>query len=450
MGLGHAPRLSVFLPFKYDLGGAVTDTEQLITVLRRLHGEPTVDAALLRSWNLSYLAGHAPVLWCPLPGGAVVLGGVAWDYSRRLRVYPWLGVVSVDYTLTTAEPQDEQALALSGFYDDLVAWKNQDYLPYLHASGALSPSLRLQIPGSSDPATGSDLHGSLIRDLQRATAKLIEPRPFRYAFHDFRMCFTAQAQTLDDETVHQLLWLSAASSGGAPEEAVEFRTFSGLSIASSGWSTIIRTDAETAAGQIDLVLTLLNLIHAQWFICQLWINAHNLRGPARSSQWQLADAHVLTANQLALAHDLSEVENLSVMLKDPGLLRVATFLEARMEVQKHRATAMSRLRALENHSRQLADFKSESELRRFQALFAISAAAGVASLVPALAQVGFSYIHTITTIAPLLGLWGLFAIDLAVTRRWFTSRRKRRRDREAERFVVEVGPPVGAPEEQHG
>ena len=138
-------------------------------------------------------------------------------------------------------------------------------------------------------------------------------------------------------------------------------------------------------------------------------------------------------------------------LKDPGLLRVANFLEACMEVRKHRATAMSRLRALENHSRQLADYKSEVELRRFQALFAISAAAGVASLVPALAQVGFSYIHMVTTIIPLLGLWGLFAIDFAVVKRWWKARRAPRpSDEEPEFVTVDAGRPVEIPGEQGG
>ncbi|MFJ1611040.1 hypothetical protein ACIOHS_48365 [Streptomyces sp. NPDC088253] len=113
------------------------------------------------------------------------------------------------------------------------------------------------------------------------------------------------------------------------------------------------------------------------------------------------------------------------MLKDPALLRVAEYLEASLKVRRHKQTAISRLHALENHSRQLADYNSETELRRFQALFAISAAAGTAGLVPALAQVGFSLVHVATTVTLLLGFWALFAVDFAAVRRRFGTRRRR-------------------------
>jgi len=445
MWTDQACGISVFLTFKYDLGGSIADTGRLSAVLRGLIGEPQVDAVLLRSWNLSYLAGHAPVLWCELPEGETWLSGVRWTYIRHLRVYPWLGVASVDYLLSCTQRQPD----LSSFYDDLVAWKNQDYLPYLHACEALNDYLRYQLPHSRDQAD-VDLHGTLIRGLQRAVAPLVEPRPFRYAFHDFRLCFIGTESELPDDRIRPLLWLSTQVMGLDVGGAVELERFGDLEIASSGWSTIIRVRSGVPEAQIDVILTLLNLIHAQWFVCQLWINAHNLRGRARNSEWELANAHILSANQLALAQDLSEVENLNVMLKDPGLLRVANFLEGRMEVRKHRASAMSRLRALENHSRQLADYKSDVELRRFQALFAISAAAGVASLVPALAQVGFSEVHSITTLVPLLGLWGLFAIDFTmVRRRWRARREHIRADREPGP-AGDQGALFGAAEERSG
>lgn len=441
----QAHGISVFLTFKYDLGGSIADTDGLSAVLRGLIGEPQVDAVLLRSWNLSYLAGHAPVQWCELPEGETRLSGVRWTYVRRLRVYPWLGVASVDYVLSCTQRQPD----LSGFYDDLVTWKNQDYLPYLQASEALNDSLRYQLPHSHEQV-GTDLHGTVIRGLQRAVAPLVGPRPFLYAFHDFRLCFIGTESELPEDLIRRLLWLSTRVLGLDAKGAVDLQRFGELEIASSGWSTVIRSRSGVSEGQIDVIITLLNLIHAQWFVCQLWINAHNLRGQARNSEWQLANAHVLSANQLALAQDLSEVENLNVMLKDPGLLRVANFLEEHMEVRKHRETAMSRLRALENHSRQLADYKSDVELRRFQALFAISAAAGVASLVPALAQVGFSKIHSITTMLPLFGLWGLFAIDFTVVRRRWRARRERIRAGRQPRSAGDQSARLGAAEEHSG
>jgi hypothetical protein len=61
MSCTDASVVSVYVPFKYDLGGNIPDTDRLRATLHRLHGEPQVDAAVLRSWNLSYLAGLATV-----------------------------------------------------------------------------------------------------------------------------------------------------------------------------------------------------------------------------------------------------------------------------------------------------------------------------------------------------------------------------------------------------
>ncbi|MER5641069.1 hypothetical protein ABT095_29470 [Kitasatospora sp. NPDC002227] len=407
------------MPFKYDLGGTVVDTAGLTRVLERRYGEVCVDTVMLRSWNLSYLAGHAPVVSCALPGGEAELGGCVWVFDCRLRVFPWLGVLSVDFTFTPGPGQE--APDPERFYDDLVVWKNQDYVPYLRRCDALSDSLDLRIPPEQRALT-EDRHGAAVRDLRAAVAGFVEPRPFCYAFHDFRLCFLGTPEELPDAVAGRLLWFAGPSptTGGG----IEPLGLGGLEVASSGWSTVIRGARESIGTEADSVTMLLNLIHAQWYVCQLWINAHNLRGQGGGSGWQLADPHVLSANRTALAHDLSEVDNLNVMLKDPGLLRVAEYLETSLKVHRHREAAMARLHALEDHSRQLADHRAEIELRRFQALFAISAAAGVASLVPALAQVGFTALHVVTTVTLLLGFLALFAVDFTVVRRWWTRRRR--------------------------
>ena len=60
MGSTDVSIVSVYVLFKYDLGGNISDTTRLRATLHRLHGEPHVDAAVLRSWILSYLAGQTP------------------------------------------------------------------------------------------------------------------------------------------------------------------------------------------------------------------------------------------------------------------------------------------------------------------------------------------------------------------------------------------------------
>ncbi|MEU7058159.1 hypothetical protein [Streptomyces sp. NPDC046197] len=411
--------LRVFVPFKYDLGGTVVDTRCLAEVLEAQHGEVVVDTTLLRSWNLSYLAGHAPVLSCTLPGGEAVLAGAKWSFDCRMRVYPWLGVVSVDFTFAL----NEGTADIERFYDDLVEWKNRDYLPYLHQCDAFSDHLHLHIPPGLRSGA-SDVYGSAVRALRHAASGIIEPRPFCYAFHDFRLCFIGGLGDLPDERARGLLWLSGSGSVTLGDGLADSLDFRGLEVASSGWSTVIRAEPETIASEADTVTTLLNLVHAQWYVCQLWINAHDLRGQQGSAGQRLADAHILSANQTALVQDLSEIDNLDVMLKDPALLRVAEYLETNLKVRRHKETAMSRLHALENHSRQLADYNNEAELRRFQALFAISAAAGTASLVPALAQVGFTPVYVVATVIPLLCLWAMFAVDFTAVRRWLRTRHR--------------------------
>ncbi|MFJ8755137.1 hypothetical protein ACIREO_38410 [Streptomyces sp. NPDC102441] len=408
------------MPIKYDLGGTIADTRRLMEVVQARHGTVDVDMTMLRSWNLSYLAGHAPVLSCALPGGDAVLAGAKWSFGCRMRMYPWLGVVSVDYTFTLTEGVAE----IERFYDDLVEWKNRDYLSYLERCRALSENLDLRIP-SNVRSSALESHGSAVRALRVAVAGIIEPRPFCYAFHDFRLCFIGDLDNLPDERVRQLLWLSERVDALPEDGLAEPLGFRGLEVASSGWSTVIRGEPGAIAAEAETVTTLLNLVHAQWFVCQLWINAHDLRGPQGSTGGRLAGAHVLAANQTALVQDLSEIDNLDVMLKDPVLLRVAEYLEKNLKVRRHKETAMSRLHALENHSRQLADYNNETELRRVQVLFAISAAAGIASLVPSLTDVGFTLLHVVATVIPLLGFWALFAVDFTGVRRRFRTRRRR-------------------------
>ena len=403
--------ISLFVPFKYDLGGQIRDVERLEGILTRLHGPSTPDPALLRSWNLSYLAGHAPIIRHTLPEGRVGLGGVAWRYTRQLQLFPWLGIASINYRLSS----DEAVADLLRVYDDIIDWKNRDYIPYLDRMGALGVSLSNQV--AIEPGTELDLHAGIIIRLREAVARFVEPRPFLYAFHDYRICWIGDRQDLADSTARRLLWLSSTGDTTDDAESTFFRAGT-VEVASSGWSTVIR--GLTRASDIDTasVLGLLNLIHTHWYVCQMWINAHEVTTAQLRAGWRHADAHVLSASQLALAAAyLAETRNLNVMLKDPEMLRVAEDLEAHFEVSKHHDTAQARLRALESHTRQLGDYRSEVELRRFQGLFAISAAASVAALVPALAQIGFSTTHVITTVVPLAGIWALFAVDYSPLRR---------------------------------
>lgn len=129
--------VKIHVPFKYDLGGRVRDASGIRSVLMNLYGNVEVDQATVHSWNLSYLACHPVVLRSRLPGGTAKIAGSEWYYERSLRLFPWLGALSVDYEF---KPKQAHTNILT-FYDGLVEWKNVDYLPYLKKCGAMTQEL---------------------------------------------------------------------------------------------------------------------------------------------------------------------------------------------------------------------------------------------------------------------------------------------------------------------
>jgi hypothetical protein len=164
----------------YDLGGRVKNIDGLRHVLVELYGSVEVDQAATRSWNLSYLAGHTPVVRCRLTGGTAQFADSEWRYERILKIFPWLGVLSIDYIF---ESQGVET-GISTFYDSLVEWKNADYLPYLQECGAFSDELAAHTAFAS-PVLTQDLHAGLVRQLRLRVQPYINPRPAVYVFMIF-------------------------------------------------------------------------------------------------------------------------------------------------------------------------------------------------------------------------------------------------------------------------
>ncbi|MGH3776842.1 MAG: hypothetical protein ACRDRR_14140 [Pseudonocardiaceae bacterium] len=416
--------IRVHVPFKYDLGGRVKDVDGIRDALTDLRGigAVEVDQATTRSWNLSYLACHSAVLRCSLPGGTTQIAGSGWRYERNLRIFPWLGVVSVDYEF---EPEQVDTNILN-FYDGLVEWKNTDYLPYLRECGVMTDGLAAHTAhASKSPA--QDLHASLVLQLRARARSYISPRPAIYAFHDFRVCFIDNESILDQSVVKRLLWLAEPGAPDGVFEHVDALRFGSVEISSTGWSTVLRASAGAASPEVAKSVSLLNLAHAQWFICQLWINIYDRDFTETENQSVTVGVHELSACQLSLGRDLSEVGNFDVMLKDPNLLRVARSLERSFGVLDHRKAAEHELRILEDHSRNLTEFAREQTARRLAMLFSLSAAGAVAALVPALVQINFPPFFTLITVLLLIVLWLGFALNFAVLLRWRPMSRKRRK-----------------------
>lgn len=428
------------VPFAYDLGGRVVDADAAAAALGDLDdvvGPITVDSGAVRSWNLSYLASHAPVLRCELTPGIAEIGSQPWGYTRVLRVYPWLGVAMIEYTF--APPAAD--LPISTFYDGLVAWKNTDYLPHLHEQGALTGHLGLHTSWSPSPGD-QDLHRSLVRRLREGldARAALEPRLRRYAFHDFRPCFVVDASTTDDAEVDALLLLTDRLHATAQRYDAEQATFRGVHLATTGWSTVIRHAGDDAP--VRAVLDMLCLVHAQWFLCQAWISTYDADTVLDAAPDGPGQAEEFARTQLYLARDLVEVDNLDLMLKDPALIRVARTLGVAFGLLEHRAAAERRLKVLDDYSRQIAEVTQARDAQRLQILFSLSAAGTIAGLIPAIASMQSSFMLTLATVVVGVVLWLGFAVNFAVLvrRRNAAVRASRVRRHRRRRSVWRAGP----------
>ena len=416
-------RTRVHVPFMYDLGGRVRNIDGLRRTLAELYGSVEVDQSATRRWNLSYLAGHTPVIRCRLTGGSAQFANSEWRYERILKIFPWRGVLSIAYLFESQGTETN----ISTFYDRLVEWKNADYLPYLQECGAFTDELAAHT-AFTFPILTQGLHASLVRQLRLRVQPYINPRPAMYAFHDFRVCFIDHGSMLDARLVQCLLWLTVPEAANGTFEHVEGVQHGSVEIVSTGWSTVLRTDMRTAGAEVTEIMSLLSLVHAQWYICQLWINVYDQDFKALDSTDPAVRVHELSACQLSLERDLVEVGNLDVMLKDPRLLRVARSFERSFSVLEHRRAAEQRLHLLEDHTRDLTEFARERATRRLEILFSLSAAGTIAALIPALAQINFPLSFTIITVLLLILLWLGFTINIAILVRWLpASRRTRRR-----------------------
>lgn len=416
---------AIYVPFRYDLGGRVVAYDRLLDALREQFTDVGIDAAATRSFNLSYLAHHTPVLKADVSDIEVILDGCSYEVDRRVTIHPWLGAASVDcYFLPKAPLSPEHVLR---FYDELVNWKNEDYLPYLDRAGQMTAALRERSGYGANPGWAGPI-AEQVDALRQLTRDLIEPRPARYEFHDFRVVVMSSGALPSADEIEALLRLepNAVHSSELNSRTPEV-TLGNVTCWSSGWATWIHTTGTDVSAARELV-GLLDLVHAQWFLCQCWIYVFDaddrLDQPGNGGQLErlrdLANSHLL------LGRDLTEIDNLDLMLKDPARIRAATYLIERFGVERHRAAAGDRLKLLEHfHTEQMA-YQSTRDAQRLQLLFSISAAAAVAALIPAVASI--EGLYAVTTLVFALLLWVGFVFNFAVlARRLGQARRQRRR-----------------------
>lgn len=403
----------MLVPFKYDLGGRVVrhDLSETILAAECEAGTLTEDPALTRSWNLSYLGRQAVVLSGNLPGGRATFAGVEWDYARRLRLYPWLGVISIDYRFETTAEVD-----MATFYDDLVDWKNDDYLWHLDQLGELTSALDVHTRAHREQRPSVDLHRGIVQRLRTRfrEREVLESRLGIYHFHDFRTCFVVDAG-VEAAKVDSLLLLNrsqrARDRRGAPVEGFSTLvppTYAGdVVAASTGWATVVRA-SDTHSQDFMSLVSIFDLIHAQWFLCQVWINVADrfLRSPADGSAPKLS---TLRESERHLARDLADVGDLGLMLKDPELVEVARYFARAFEIEIHQRAAETRMKLLDEAADEIEQVQRTASTDRLQVLFALSAAGSLGALIPAFIDVDPAPWAYVLTIGTILVLWWVFS-----------------------------------------
>jgi hypothetical protein len=395
--------LGVFVPFQFDLGGRIGFSDELLDALREI-GPCELSPVKTRSFNISYLARHDPIVRVELAPCSITMVNVRWRVERRLVIYPWLGSVSVGYYF---EPQHIECSAddLLHFYDALIAVIDDDYLPYLHEHDQMNLALRRKTDFQPHPPTSPLRLGQTIDRLRSVLEPhIVEPRPELYYFMNFRIMYFWPLDTepgLDRHVLQALLELRSVRSRHPLPDAAELANDVGK-VWSNGWVTVAFTAASYPEDQrttpVHVLQGTLNLCHAQWFLCQIWISTYlKVLADKERRHWTRNEVHGMAESLYSLERDLSEVTNLDVMLRDPILIQLSRYFHEQLKVPEHLEDAQARLSLLTQYLRGRLDIETSRAAAKLEILFAFSAAAAVAALVD-----------------PMWPLWPLHAIGVVV------------------------------------
>lgn len=403
---------NVSILMAYDLGGRIKSSQDLRKHLERAGYAPELDSMGLKSFNLSYINWHEDMLVFKGPNVTLDFEGkngddpVNHEATTKIRIYPWLGIIHVELN-TELKGEFTSAVGLS-FYEGFVTWKNRDYLPYLEKSDQTNGVLKArasEVNGNSHTAICSIVQPLV--DLAEKHNQLVK-RPQRYVFHDVRMIFepsNASSQDVDQEYAGLLSLLpKELGKTTADYEIPVSLTTAEVQIQSSGWVTVIGGGSDTPAShQLSReIKQLVRLTHAQWFICQIWINvlgsliAENTDDDGADALYELANFRVMFDS------DLTEVGNENIMLKDPYLVAIASQLSVAFAVDTHRHSASTQFESVSHVEDKRIDLRQRREANALQMLFSISAAVAIALLIPELWEASYTTIILTVTLGSAL------------------------------------------------
>lgn len=426
--------------FAYDLGGSINDVQQAMHLVASAYLDASFDSFALRSFNLSYLSRHDPVLSFAAEPVHISFGGDDFRANRRCFIYPWLGILHIEMDFDFSDAGI--SMSTLDFYDHLIAWKNSDYLPYLARSGAMNESLRIVTNfEDGESRTFAGPLAEICESLGVLLKQQINPRPERYPFHDLRIVLiTDEPTATDPDSLANLLDLAPSKTQAPGTDSREYLrgSIAGTHISSSGWVSAVITSSGNESDSDDEITMVIRLIHAQWFVCQAWVHILSQEIAYEAVDLSQKRLYELARYRGQFDADLVEVGNIDLMLKDPQLIRASEIFAEAFNLEKHKNSAITRFESVSVAESKRIEEQRTREAQRLQLLFSISAAVAIAGLIPVLAQTDTPLAVFTLVIVILLGIGFMVNVAL-VFKKIFRMRARPTKKIRSKQFIDRAG-----------
>lgn len=398
-------KVKVVFPFKYDLGGIISNFEEAEKELKILYPNLRVDKRSLLSFNLSYLSIREPVLTLSHQTDLKInLNEKDYSFDQTIKLYPG-GVISI---IVSTELEKISTSELIDFYILFYEEKNRDYIPYLKQHKCDTKALAKSFEEKSKTLLPSQFEfGKIVDELRESISTFLKHRPYTYCFHDYRTLFFISDKFAEDDVLreadnlYRLVSLNKDITNSLNEikELIEKSpvSYEDKYILNGNWASVF-----LLSGNIEFeerALTIFDLSHTFWYICQFWIfildyitftELITLEEISEKTFEEMINLILQLNNyQISVNQTLREVQSIDIMLKDPELCDIAKKFYDALGVNGHVQLVEGNLSLLNQHYQILYDFATQKinlatqkQTKMIEILIAISVAAGIAALIP--------------------------------------------------------------------
>lgn len=367
-------RVKLAFPFKYDLGGYIINFENAEEKLKAMHPNLQIDERSLENFNLSYLSIREPILTLDSQEITLILDGKEYLFNQTIKLYPGQGVISI---ILSTELENISAFELIDFYKLFYKEKNRDYIPYLKQHGCATKALAKSI---KDETEAPQLKfGQVADELRELLKPFLKSRPHTYYFHDYRTLFLIfddfSEQDISQRLAELYTLLKLTKTSSQPTSEIksvidQFTvTYENKFILSGDWTSVFLLNGDVKFGE-DIV-TLFDLSHTFWYICQTWIfalhhisteelvNISNLMAIEEIDQttYEKTDEVALRLHDyiVSVHESLIEVKNIDLMLKNPEFCKIMRKFYGSMGVAAQIKLAEDNLSILDGYYQRLKD-----------------------------------------------------------------------------------------------